>query len=1494
MRSPSLCNLGALAPSFTSTISTSPLILYSFLVLYRKSGINASPINTKTNEAILKKQPEEGSDPDDQIWDTFMLPSEKENIETLLEWIKDADSRVIEIHGEEGTGKNWIARQLMDRAARLFEVCIWVKSNRASTAMKKIAAQLHVDLHSDEIDQVLRETHFLLILDSSLPLDSLDVPFTQQCSKASKYVRIVRNDAPVLTSGRGFSPHEVLKLKRLPKDQAWLLFKTFCGSEPILESHLSDAPQLLQPFLSYCDGQRHRIMELARTLRELSLESFSSSELLVGTKFLTCQKSYRDRLNPSLEYGEDLPEEVNMRNRFFCCAFYQRYHRLTREDFLILFMKSGFLDGLSCLEEAVEKGRNLLVGLGAHNGIVQDDIYVPVTGIDLSYLSRCARGDQNDGQGPSDIILIDGNLDEVIHCGHETCLLYGNDCHPDVLPDGYFEQLQSLKDVSLLHIGIKALPTSVSMLSHLKVLVVRNCISLENVNHIRGLVKLEVLSLSGCSSLKEIPDDLFKDMNCLENLDLSSTHIKKLPSSFSNLGSLRYLTLRDCSHLKALPTMEECNRLLLLDLSKTLVSRLPSASTLSSLQYLILRGCSLIKTVPHPYTLPLLRLLDLSGSGFCKFQETAGVISFLVTLDLSKTKITHIPPLSKCFKLQDIQIDNCPNLETLHSLGSNIRKLDLSNSTSFRNLPTKYLRLKYLDLSRTMIREISSLYLNPDVLILKHCKQLEELPELNLNLLYVLDLSGSTNFQKLDITYCYRLQRLDLSSTMVEELPCLLNCKDLQYLVLKGCLKLETLPKLSDLRDLVSLDVSGSTAFKHFQDDSLGEMESFQELDLSGTQIIQIPILSGCQKFSKLILKDCSKLETLPQLESLSKLQVLDISGVTSVKSFPGQSFVTLPSFDESKEHDLDPSGDNLFSQFQDMSIGNHCVLEEVDLSRTRFTDFSFLSSCKNLSQLSLRGCLNADTTPFKCMPSLQKLDLSETPIEVLSSSILELKDLRQLIMKDCSRLTMLPHLKELTILQVLDLSGGTSFSQILREVLGDTCTLQNIDISRTKITDFSFLSKCQHLLQLSLRGCSNLETLSFEGLLDLHMLDLSESLIEVLSSSVLELHNLRQLFLRSCSRLRMLPHLEKLAELKVLDISGTSIKFPAGISKLIHLWYLGVMNRKFLWSLDWELTRKITEQLNLESCEAESYGKSCLHITVSSTDIFRFMERNIELWCKCVQKFHFCLCSTEEWRKEKDIYLQENVFLFKDIYYQTYNIPQLTDEPDNFLKICGFRTFPDGIELKNDFIRRLSDLGAHNVKVMRECWIERCDDIETLFIEEEIEDNLTLGRCLENLWVSNLSHLECLFEGVMPSGSFNCLKHVYIDCCPRLTSLFSSYLELNMLEKLEIKFCDQLVSIFRDRSVSGEQTLPRLKTIVLCKLPKLQSICRGVLPSLELLQVKGCPELKDLPAMGKTLLQHDSCVSATHSWRYFTLIYVCLFLKSIFLLPMKVVYNCL
>ncbi|KAL5701373.1 hypothetical protein ACHQM5_026718 [Ranunculus cassubicifolius] len=640
---------------------------------------------------------------------------------------------------------------------------------------------------------------------------------------------------------------------------------------------------------------------------------------------------------------------------------------------------------------------------------------------------------------------------------------------------------------------------------------------------------------------------------------------------------------------------------------------------------------------------------------------------------------------------------------------------------------------------------------------------------------------------------------------MVAELSCLLKCKYLEYLVLKGCLKLETLPKLSDLRYLVSLDVSGSTAFKHFQDDSFGEMESFQELDLSGTQIIQIPILSGCQNFSKLILKDCSKLETLPQLESLGKLQVLDISGVTSVKSFPGQSFVTLPSFDESTKHDLDPSGDNSFSQFQDMSIGNHCILEEVDLSRTRFTNFSFLSSCKNLSQLSLRGCLNADTTPFKCMPSLQKLDLSETPIEVLSSSILELKDLRQLIMKDCSRLTMLPRLKELTILQVLDLSGSTSFSQIPSEFLGDTCTLQNIDISRTKITDFSFLHK-----------------------------------------------------------LIMLPHLEKLAELEVLDISGTSIKFPAGISKLIHLWYLGVMNRKFLWSFDWELTRKITEQLNLELCEAESYGKSCLHITVSSTDIFRFMERNIELWCKCVQKFHFCLCSTEEWRKEKDIYLQENVFLFKDIYYQTYNIPQLTDEPDNFLKICGFRTFPDGIELvlthvevlylkKNDFIRRLSDLGAHNVKVMRECWIERCDDIETLFIEEETEDNLTFGRCLENIWVSNLSHLECLFEGVMPSGSFNCLKHVYIDCCPRLTSLFSSHLELNMLETLEIKFCDQLVSIFRDRSVSGEHTLPRLKTIVLCKLPNLQSICRGVLPSLELLQVKGCPELQDLPASGNS-----------------------------------------
>ncbi|KAF5179746.1 Disease resistance protein, partial [Thalictrum thalictroides] len=160
----------------------------------------------------------------------------------------------------------------------------------------------------------------------------------------------------------------------------------------------------------------------------------------------------------------------------------------------------------------------------------------------------------------------------------------------------------------------------------------------------------------------------------------------------------------------------------------------------------------------------------------------------------------------------------------------------------------------------------------------------------------------------------------------------------------------------------------------------------------------------------------------------------------------------------------------------------------------------------------------------------------------------------------------------------------------------------------------------------------------------------------------------------------------------------------------------------------------------------------------ISALTHLRFLKLPID--GKTFEKFHFCLFAPKERLGENDIYLQGQQYSFKDIYYQTSHIPSIAEEPDKFFKICGFRSFPTGIEevllhvellylKKNNFLTRLSDLGAENVKEMRECWIESCDSMETVFYGEEVDESAALGRYLQNLWVSKLPELKNLFRGI-------------------------------------------------------------------------------------------------------------------------------------------------
>ncbi|KAL5713129.1 hypothetical protein ACHQM5_015235 [Ranunculus cassubicifolius] len=1386
-----------------------------------------------------------------KIEEIIVLPSARKTIETLWDWLNNEHVGTIGIQGDPLMGKTWTARKLMNRAIKdnLFEIIIWVHGaqNNYETQVQ-IADQLKLTLDDEywvdtyvkeiklkeKISELLAERHFLLILDdiSSYNLEELGVPHPKGQNKSSKVLL-------TLGPGTNLMADKVHKLEKLSKDETLLLFQNTATTELVSEDNSLYASEMAQQLLDRCMGVPFEIVILAGALRSFESTSSAITTLPSLQMQANMQRAYDLIFNSSnmsrLHFICEMLPDKDVKDCFLFCATFPMYYEFSVKGLIRILLKSGFLDGFDSLQKAYEKGQNILDELLNRHLLIRkfDDMllvqtqlvndaheYIINRGFDIHLMERfsLAGGTGTDRKQQLPILLKNGNLllsypdnnanDET----SSSLLLYEEEgCPLPGLPDAFFENMLNLQDVSLIHLRSSSLPESLSKLNSLNVLVVRDCGSLDNVNQISTLRNLRVLSISGARSLKEMEDDFFLHLGGLENLELSNTQLKQLPSSFSNLCKIRFLVLRGCSHLEALPSLKKfhqlyvldlsgatglmafpeiSNSLRMLDLSGTRFGRIPSEMDLINLEYLNLSRCLLIKTVPHPYALPQLIVLDLSGaSAFTEFEGvTSGTDSPLIKLDLSRTGIVTFPSLSRCIKLCEVLLRSCSKLETLPSFGAKLEVLDLSGSVSLEEFPPGSIGIDLitLDLSRTRIDKLVTEAANLIHLLLKECEYLEELPHLEFPNLQVLDLSGSFNFKKFEddsLGKLCRLGILNLSNTQVGVLPALSECSHLRQILLRGCLKLETLPALISLIKLEVLDVSGATSFRQFEDESLGVKEHFRELNLSGTQVLELSIFSECHNLCKLIVSECSKLKMLLPLEPLQKLQVLDVSGST------------------------------LFTTFQDQSLQGKYDFQILEVSRTQVEELP-----------SLSGCIN----------------------------------LRQLLVRDCPNFKTLPNLRELIKLEVLDLSGDSSFSQINRDSLGNNLSLKNLDLSGTKVTDFQFVSECKNLSQLSLRGCSNLETLSFEGMHNLRKLDLSESPIEILSPTISELCSLRKLLLRGCSGLKSFPHPESLAKLEVLDLSGTSVGIPDGISNLTHLRFLRLLNRKYIWEFDRNDSVEVKVMLNSDLCGAEESGVDHLHVTATGADIFLLIEKNLKLNGRDYGKFHFCLCSTEEWRKEKDIYLPEKGFIFKDMYYQTFRIPQLTNEPDKFFKICGFYAFPHGIEpvlsqvellyLKaNDFITRLADVGAEHVKLMRECWIERCNKIENTFYGEEVTENMALGRCLENLCISNLSNLKCLFKGVFEYGGFTCLKHIYVECCPRLKTIFSSHLELKKLESLTIKFCDQLGNIFEE-SVLGEETLPQLKTLVLWQLPKLQDICRGVLPSLGNIRIKGCPMLQMIP----------------------------------------------
>ncbi|KAJ9558446.1 hypothetical protein OSB04_013060 [Centaurea solstitialis] len=220
------------------------------------------------------------------------------------------------------------------------------------------------------------------------------------------------------------------------------------------------------------------------------------------------------------------------------------------------------------------------------------------------------------------------------------------------------------------------------------------CIDLQSFfERICGLQRMTKLTLSG--SIPEAPKDLGR-LQCLEELRLFSTEIKRLPDSICMLKRLKCLNLNSCWLLEELP--EDLGQLQCLEeltLTWTQIKHLPdSICMLKHMKILTLDDCMLLEKLP----------------------EDLGQLECLEEINLSSTEIKHLPDSICMLKhLKILRLDNCMLLEKLpEDLGrlECLETLILEECRLLRHIPNNISGMKRLKYFR-----------------LAYCNAVQELPE---------------------------------------------------------------------------------------------------------------------------------------------------------------------------------------------------------------------------------------------------------------------------------------------------------------------------------------------------------------------------------------------------------------------------------------------------------------------------------------------------------------------------------------------------------------------------------------------------------------------------------------------------------------------------------------------------------------------------------------------------------------------------------------------
>ena len=935
----------------------------------------------------------------------------------ILKLLKDDNVTAIVLIGDAGVGKTWIARKIADSADKegLSYVTLWVFMNQQDdekslhenrSLHENIARQLSIlsTIEEWEDNATKEEDHEEESLESlknkiSTKLEEMRLPDPKKCLLLIvDGVPDMMNENYIMSAFRkimhlnGQALFKVLITRRketvVEGNEVTETKSVIIKIEPLSDKGLNLFQERVTDNVSGIDDFQTHALRIAKNSKGLPAAIVVIAEALnrivehdcgfwtleSAMKEAACEDA-RNSANPLLRCGfEMLPKRDKA--LIDCCwyslQFFLKHGGVHYNELIACWILEGYFGPVDHVEKVYEEGHRVLVELiDRHLLKIRDDNVVVVEGLALTILDCCP--DRNEGksslglarvfegghwQGFGRITHADGLIKTM--CNRDkwdkvsTLLIDGSRLSREVL-DTFFQPMQGLEVLALFNPTIKSLPSNLSKMDKLRLLVLRGCDLLENVDDIKELKSLTVLEISGATSLKKIPDDFFHKLLQLQSLKLSAVQIKSMPSSISELSELRWLMLRGCASLEELPRLQKLESLLvldlsgaielrklkdktfkahaklrMLDLSQTKIDRLPFLKNLGNLTRLSLRCCECLTRLPSLKSVSQLEILDLSGSSKLKENQDEIFPSMdgLKTLNLSNTAIRHLPSNN----------NSLPNLELMNL--SDALSLDKIEDNIFEHLRC----LRRLKLSKTNLQKLPSLsnLCNLEILNLSGCSALKEIVD--------------QSFQHMTC-----LQQLDLSETKIERLPSLSNLSNLCQLLLRNCVNLKELPPLESLSKLEELDLCGARSLKETEAKFLENMVHLRFLNLSGTAL-KLPPMSNLTNLTQLLLQRCRLSELCANLEKCTQLEVLNLSE-TDIQSLP-----SLENF--SNLRDLNLRDCSSLEKLLCLKSVTH--LEVLDLWGTRVKEFPYeISQLTHLKRLNLPDLKDVQTLDWRKIKNL-------------------------------------------------------------------------------------------------------------------------------------------------------------------------------------------------------------------------------------------------------------------------------------------------------------------------------------------------------------------------------------------------------------------------------------------------------------------------------------------------------------------------------------------